>query len=206
MKILIDGQTLQTPEINRGIGKYFVNSIENMLQYDFTNDFFLNVPPHANLTVLSPWVRQKLHVVENEAYNTRASTNGDGPQYEQVYSDTLHSDIERLGIDVYWSPNALMHSVILPQRQNSDCTYAATIFDLIVLVMEQEFAKHWPADSLVPYKNKLERLARDFAHAAQHRLGVDAARAQLAVDHRPSRLAGPDGLVSGRRPVLHDGH
>jgi glycosyltransferase involved in cell wall biosynthesis/SAM-dependent methyltransferase len=171
MKILIDGQTLLTPEINRGIGKYFVNSIENMLQYDFTNDFYLNVPPHANLTPLSPWVRQKLHVVENEAYNTRASTNGDGPQYEQVYSDTLHSDIERLGIDVYWSPNALMHSVILPQRQTSDCTYAATIFDLIVLAMEHEFAKHWPADSLVPYKNKLERLARDFdlfLHISDH--------------------------------------
>ena len=171
MKILIDGQTLMTPEINRGIGKYFVNSIENMLQYDFTNDFYLNVPPRVNLAVLSPWVRQKLHLLENEAYDTRASTNGDGPQYEQVYSDTLNSDIERLGIDVYWSPNALMHSVILPQRQSRDCTYAATIFDLIVLVMEQEFAKHWPADSLVSYKSKLERLARDFdlfLHISEH--------------------------------------
>lgn len=171
MKILIDGQTLLTPEITRGIGKYFVNSIENMLQYDFTNEFYLNVPPRANLAVLSPWARQKLHLLENEAYDTRASTNGDGPQYEQVYSDTLNSDIKRLGIDVYWSPNALMHSVILPQRRNPDCTYAATIFDLIVLVMEQEFAKHWPADSLVPYKSKLERLARDFdlfLHISDH--------------------------------------
>ena len=171
MKILIDGQTLLTPEITRGIGKYFVNSIENMLQYDFTNDFYLNVPPRVNLTVLSPWARQKLHLLENEAYDTRASTNGDGPQYEQVYSDTLNSDIERLGIDVYWSPNALMHSVILPQRQSRDCAYAATIFDLIVLVMEQEFAKHWPADSLVAYKSKLERLARDFdlfLHISDH--------------------------------------
>jgi hypothetical protein len=152
MKILIDGQTLLTPEINRGIGKYFVNSIENMLQYDFTNDFYLNAPPGTNLTVLSQWARQKLYVVENEAY---------GPQSEQVYSDTLNNDIERLGINVYWTPNALMHSVVLPQRQSRDCTYAATIFDLIVLIMEQEFAKHWPADSLVPYKKKLERLARD---------------------------------------------
>ena len=162
MKILIDGQTLLTPEITRGIGKYFVNSIENMLQYDFTNDFYLNVPPGANLTVLSPWARQKLHVLENEAY---------GPHSEQVYSDTLNNDIERLGIDVYWSPNALMHSVVLPQRQTDKCLYAATIFDLIVLVMEQQFAKHWPADSLVTYKQKLERLARDFdlfLHISEH--------------------------------------
>ena len=171
MKILIDGQTLLTPEITRGIGKYFVNSIENMLQYDFTNDFYLNAPPGTNLAVLSPWARQKLHLVENEAYNTRASHNGDGPQSEQVYSDTLNNDIERLGINVYWSPNALMHSVVLPQRQSSTCTYAVTVFDLIVLVMEQEFAKRWPADSLVPYKNKLERLAREFdlfLHISEH--------------------------------------
>ncbi|HJT26283.1 MAG TPA: hypothetical protein VJ784_02650, partial [Pyrinomonadaceae bacterium] len=171
MKILIDGQTLLTPEITRGIGKYFVNSIENMLQYDFTNDFYLNAPPGTNLTVLSPWVRQKLHLIENEAYNTRTSTNGDGPHFEQVYSDTLNNDIERLGINVYWSPNALMHSVVLPQRQSGTCAYAATIFDLIVLVMEQQFAKHWPADSLVVYKSKLERLARDFdlfLHISEH--------------------------------------
>jgi glycosyltransferase involved in cell wall biosynthesis/SAM-dependent methyltransferase len=162
MKILIDGQTLLTPEITRGIGKYFVNSIENMLQYDFTNDFYLNTPPGTNLTVLSPWARQKLHLIEHEAY---------GPHYEQVYSDTLNNDIERLGIDVYWSPNALMHSVVLPQRQNDKCLYAVTIFDLIVLVMEQQFAKHWPADSLVAYKHKLERLARDFdlfLHISEH--------------------------------------
>ena len=161
MKILIDGQTLLTPEITRGIGKYFVNSIENMLQYDFTNDFYLNAPPGTNLTVLSPWVRQKLHLIENAAYDTR----------EQFYSDTLNNDIEKLGIDVYWSPNALMHSVVLPQRQSDTCLYAATIFDLIVLVMEQQFAKHWPADSLVTYKHKLERLARDFdlfLHISEH--------------------------------------
>src|SRR5829696_2892671 len=171
MKILIDGQTLLTPEITRGIGQYFVNSIENMLQYDFTNEFYLNAPPGTNLTVLSPWARQKLHLMENEAYDTRASTNGDGPQCEQVYSDTLNNDIERLGINVYWSPNALMHSVVLPQRQSRACAYAATIFDLIVLVMEQQFAKHWPADSLVVYKSKLERLARDFdlfLHISEH--------------------------------------
>jgi len=51
-----------------------------------------------------------------------------------------------------------------------------------------------------------EPLARDFGHPPQHELGVDAARAQLAVDHCPSRLAGPVGLISGGRPVLHDGH
>lgn len=162
MKILVDGQTLLTADITRGIGKYFVNSIENMLQYDFTNDFYLTAPPQTNLSMLSPWVRGKLQILENEAYDTRASGNGDGPQHEKLYSDTLANDIEKLGINVYWTPNALMDNVILPARQTNTCDYAVTIFDLIVLMMEKEYAKHWPAASLVSYKNKLNRLARDF--------------------------------------------
>jgi glycosyltransferase involved in cell wall biosynthesis/SAM-dependent methyltransferase len=162
MKILIDGQTLSTPDINRGIGKYFVNSIESMLQYDFTNDFYLNTSRRTNLSVFSPWARGKLHVLENDAYDTRVSRNGDGPAYEQLYSDTLNNDIERLGIDAYWSPNALMDNVILPFRQSSACVYAVTIFDLIISVMEDTYAKHWPAASIVSHKNKLKRLAQDF--------------------------------------------
>lgn len=194
MKILIDGQTLLTPEITRGIGKYFVNSIENMLQYDFTNDFYLNAPPGTNLTVLSPWTRQKLNLIEKEAY---------GPQSEQVYSDTLNNDIERLGINVYWSPNALMHSVILPQRQSRDCAYAATIFDLIVLVMEQQFAKHWPADSLVAYKGKLERLARDFdlfLHISEHTKSDFLKALPVAADKR--HVVTPLAVDSSFQPLM----
>ncbi len=162
MKILIDGQTLSTPDITRGIGKYFINTVESMLQYDFTNDFYLNTSRRTNLSVLSPWARGKLKVLENDAYDARVSTNGDGPQREQLYSDALNNDIERLGIDVYWSPNALMDNVILPSRQSSTCVYAVTIFDLIISVMEDTYAKHWPAASIVSYKNKLKRLAQEF--------------------------------------------
>lgn len=171
MKILIDGQTLSTPEITRGIGRYFINTVENMLQYDFANDFYLTTPPGSNLSVLSRWAQNKLHLLENEAYDTRASRNGDGPEYEKVYSDALSNDIERLGIDVYWSPNALMDSVVLPVRQTERCKYAVTIFDLIPVMMEKEFAKLWPAGTMSSYRNKLKRLARDFdlfIHISHH--------------------------------------
>jgi glycosyltransferase involved in cell wall biosynthesis/SAM-dependent methyltransferase len=171
MKILIDGQTLSTPDITRGIGKYFINSIESMLQYDFTNDFYLNTSRRTNLSVLSPWTRGKLQILENEAYDTLVSRNGDGPEYEKLYSDTLNNDIERLGIDVYWSPNALMDNVILPSRQSGAYLYAVTIFDLIISVMEKEYAKHWPAASIASHKNKLKRLVDDvdlFFHISHH--------------------------------------
>ena len=64
MKILIDGQTLRTPEINRGIGKYFLNVVENILNVDFTNDFFLVAPNGSKLDVFAPWTREKLHVID----------------------------------------------------------------------------------------------------------------------------------------------
>lgn len=171
MKILIDGQTLLTSDITRGIGKYFVNTIENMLQYDFTNDFYLTAAPQTNLSLLSPWARGKLQLIEHDAYDIRVSRNGDGPQHEQLYSDTLANDIEKLGINVYWSPNALMDNVVLPHRQTDACDYAVTIFDLIILMMEKEYAKHRSAASFVAYKHKLNRLARDFdlfLHISQH--------------------------------------
>ena len=171
MKILIDGQTLFTPEINRGIGKYFVNTIENILQYDFTNDFYLTSSAGTNLSVFSPWAREKLQVLENEAYNTRIASNGDGPQSERIYSDTLANDIERLGINVYWLPNGLMENVVLPTRKTTGCEFAVTIYDLIILVMRSEYEKHRSPASFAAYKTKLKRLAADFdlfLHISNH--------------------------------------
>lgn len=170
MRILIDGQTLLTPDINRGIGKYFVNCIENILQYDFTNDFYLNTSAGSNLWVFSPWARAKLHVLENEAYNTRTASNGH-TQTERIYSDALANDIERLGINVYWSPNALMDNVVLPARQTTACDYAVTIYDLIPLVMKNVYEKHWPPAIFSSYKNKLQRVAAEFElffHISNH--------------------------------------
>src|SRR5262245_35541327 len=131
MKILIDGQTLLTPEIGRGIGKYFVKCIENVLQYDFVNDFFLNTPHGSHVNVFSPWSRTKLRILNNEAYAND----------QRRYSDSVNNEIAKLGIDLYWSPNALMHNVVLPTRESSQCKYSVTIFDLIPTVFEKEFAK-----------------------------------------------------------------
>lgn len=171
MKILIDGQTLLTPEINRGIGKYFVNTVEHILQYDFTNDFFLTSTAGTNLSVFSPWAREKLQVLESEAYNSRTSSDGNGPQSERIYSDALANHIEQLGINVYWSPNALMDNVVMPARQTRGCNFAVTIYDLIILVMRSEYEKHRSPSSIAAYRTKLTRLATDFdlfLHISNH--------------------------------------
>src|ERR1700752_254047 len=189
MKVLIDGQTFLTAEITRGIGTYFVNTLEQVLHYDFVNDFYLAAPHGPHLNVLSRWARTKLQVLADDAYDTAAHRNQ--PDHERRYSDTLDNDIERLGIDLYWSPNALMDSVVLPARQTNKCKFAVTIFDLIPTVMEAEYAQQWPAAMLASYRNKLKRLERDFdlfLHISHHTRAdflkvLDVAQKQHVVTH-----------------------
>lgn len=168
MKVLIDGQTLLTAEITRGIGKYFVKTLEQVLHYNFVDEFYLATPPGPHLNVLTPWARTKLQVLAADAYDSRVANNSGN---ERRYSDAINNDIARLGIDVYWSPNALMDSVVIPARETNTCKYAVTIFDLIPAVMEAEYAKQWPAAMLASYRNKLKHLERDFdlfLHISHH--------------------------------------
>ena len=171
MKVLIDGQTLLTPEIARGIGTYFKNTIENLLENDFTNDFYLNTPHGAHLDSLSPWAREKLCIIDNKAYDLRALHAHPRQYSAELYSDALNNDLARQGINLYWSPNALMDNVFLPVRQQSDCRFAVTIFDLIIAVMEKTYAKHLPPDAVGAYRDKLKILESDYdlyLHISQH--------------------------------------
>jgi glycosyltransferase involved in cell wall biosynthesis len=170
MKVLIDGQTLLTPEITRGIGTYFKNTVENILENDFTNDFYLSTADSSHLDHLSPWARSKLCVVNNHAQNIGATQKHSAEHLNERYSDAVNNEIEKRGIDLYWSPNALMDNVFLAARQ-STCRFAVTIFDLIVLVMEKEYEKHWSSSGLTSYKNKLKVLENDydlFLHISRH--------------------------------------
>ena len=169
MKILIDGQTLLTPEINRGIGTYFKNTIEHVLENDFTNSFYINTSPGPHLNVFSAWAREKLSTIDNPVYDIR--THGSRKNAAKLYSDTVNDDIEKTGIDLYWSPNALMDNVFLVARSNAECRFAVTIFDLIVAVMEKLFAKHRPSSAMTIYRQKLKQLEADYdlyLHISQH--------------------------------------
>ena len=171
MKILIDGQTLLTPDINRGIGTYFKNTVESILENDFTNDFYIATPRGAHLNSLSPWARDKLCVIDDQAYDIRAGNSHAGQHPAELYSDALHNDIEKRGINLYWSPNALMDNVFLLPRRGIACQFAVTIFDLIPLVMAETYAKHLPPSAIAVYQEKLKRLETDydlFLHISQH--------------------------------------
>ena len=170
MKILIDGQTLLTPEINRGIGTYFKNTIENILENDFTNDFYINTPAGPHLDIFSPWTREKLSIIDNPVYDVRVNRPSK-KHSAKLYSDAINADIEKNRIELYWLPNALMENVFVPTREAGDCRFAVTIFDLIVAVMEKEYAKHRSPSAITVYRNKLSKLETDYdlyLHISRH--------------------------------------
>ena len=165
MKLLIDGQTLLTPEINRGIGTYFKSTIEQMLENDFTNEFYLNTPAGPHLANLPTWTRDKLTLIDTST--AKASKR----HQAELYSEAVNNCIAKFGIDLYWSPNALMHNVFIPSRQTPDCTFAVTIFDLIPLVMEKEYTRHLSASGLEVLRRKLKQMETDFdlfLHISEH--------------------------------------
>jgi len=170
MRILIDGQTLLTPEINRGIGKYFTNVVEHILAADFTSDFFINAPNTSYLNGLSPWARAKLTLIPQLENNDHGILKSQLRRATR-YSDYINDAIEKAGIDVYWSPNALMDNVFLPARSTDRRQFAVTVFDLIPAVMEKEFQKHWGSEAYRAYVRKLELLKTDYdlyLHISEH--------------------------------------
>ena len=158
MKILIDGQTLATPEMQRGIGVYFRNVIENILANDLSNDFFLAANDGQQLDWFSPWVRDRIGFIQTEATNS-SNSETEGTAH---YSDFINRTIENEAIDVYWTPNPLMTNVMLARRESARATFAATIFDLIPLTMKDRYEREWPRDILKNYEARLTILKRDY--------------------------------------------
>ncbi len=171
MKILIDGQTLLTADLERGIGTYFKNMVEGILEQDFTNEYYINVPDASALEPLSRWAQHKLHAVVHPAYHPQfAQDHSQAARLSKVYSETLNNDLRSLGIDLYWSPNALMSNVFFPEKK-CNCKFAITIYDLAILSQENFYMEHWPREAVEIYRAKLKALERDgdlFMHISNY--------------------------------------
>jgi len=125
MKILIDGQTFETPEIHRGIGVYVKNVIENMLKVNFQHEWYITISERCHLNELSRWVQNKIHIIEGREFIP-------GTDYARnvEYTDKISEIIRSEHIDVFWIPNALMVNVLFLDRM-VNCSIYVTIFDLI---------------------------------------------------------------------------
>lgn len=158
MRILIDGQTLLTPEMGRGIGTYFRNVVEQTLQLDFVNEYYLNTAKETQIQGLSKWAQGRLEIISNEVYDPAGTTR---PSGAEAYSQSLADDVVKHGIDLYWTPNPLMTNVFLP-RKIADCRFAATIYDLIILVRKDWYLNKWARPLKAAYLEKLAILESDY--------------------------------------------
>lgn len=145
MNILIDGQTLQSPEINRGIGVYFKNVLNNMVKVSFGHNWYIALEDKEALSALDPWVAQRLIPIEDECFLPSEDYSQTDP-----YTYRLEEIVFQYKIDVYWNPNPLMANVLFP-CQILFCRMFSTVHDLIPMILSPD----WSKEILSEYKRRI---------------------------------------------------
>lgn len=191
MKVLIDGQTLSTPEIQRGIGVVFKQICEGLIVNDISKEWFITVRNLADLRYLSLSVQKRLTpLLVDESLNQEGHL-----KQTEHYSQTLSRIVDELDIDAYWNPNPLMMNVVLPTALSNTVIFA-TIYDLIPIILPQDYLEKWAPYLQEEYRRRLEILPswadrlifisesakKDFERIDPRTVGKSIA-IPLAVDH-----------------------
>lgn len=154
MKILIDGQTLATPEIDRGIGMVFKQICEHLIIKDISKEWFVSIRSENDLRHFSDAARIKIRPILMPAINASLSFDAQN----QSYSAMLQSIVDEQGIDIYWNLNPLMINVFFPTKMQN-VLFFATIYDLIPWVMKNEYYDKWTSSVQLEYKRRLHFLS-----------------------------------------------
>ena len=147
MKILIDGQTLETPEVNRGIGVYCINIINNMIKESFIHEWYITLSNRNKLNLLDPWVRRRIKPLIAKEFCPSTDY-----VRESVYTDRINQTINENKIDVFWMPNPMMVNVLFPNKM-IHCPLIVTMYDLIPLIMPIE---DWASEVKLEYQRRLK--------------------------------------------------
>ena len=91
MNILIDGQVLETDEIRRGIGVYFVNVLDNMIKQNAGDVWYITSSKYIGSGIFDEWTKKQLVLIKNDIF--RPSTDYDT---EDEYTDALNGLIKKL--------------------------------------------------------------------------------------------------------------
>lgn len=152
MKILIDGQTFETPEIHRGIGIYTKKVINQMVKQNYEHEFFLAVSDRKNLVELDPWVLDRLHVIVASEF-----TPGADYDRNEAYTNKIQEIIDENGINALWLPNSMMVNVLFLSRPVS-CHTFVTVYDLIPYLFP---IKDWPKFIVEEYHRRIQFLNKE---------------------------------------------
>lgn len=144
MRVLIDVQTLFTNEKKRGIGIYTYHWVENMLKQSTTDRFYLmrKVSDKWMFTFVSKYTE----------FNERL--------YEERYwmEENLNFFIEQKEIQIIHFTSPYMLDIEIPVIKNPTVKKSYLVYDLIPLVMDDEYYAKWPQNVQTLYNERSKRL------------------------------------------------
>jgi glycosyltransferase involved in cell wall biosynthesis len=134
MKILVDGQTLGTPEIRRGIGKVFLEIFSEMIDGNPRDEWFIVLRNASHFDHINPLLRRFVTPI----VLSPLVASGEQVDWCRAYGQQLEVVALSIGAEVYWNPNPLMPNVHYPLGFTF-CPVVVTLYDLIPLVMQDRF-------------------------------------------------------------------
>lgn len=149
MNILIDGQTLETEEVNRGIGVYLKNLVANMVRQSVGDIWYITVSNEKAVLKLGRWLAGRMIPIVDRVF-----APGTDYERESAFSDRINQAVLEYRIDRYWCPNPLMVNVLFPNK-TINCPLYATVFDLIPYLMP---VAEWEGRITQEYHRRLEYL------------------------------------------------
>lgn len=149
MNILIDGQTLETEEIHRGIGVYFKNVLYHMIRNHPGVIWHVTVSRQEAVNLLDPWITRQIIPITDCIFKPSFDYS-----LETFFTEKLNEVIEEYHIDCIWIPNPLMINVLFPNKK-INCELFVTVYDLIPYLMP---VQEWDANITNEYNRRLEYL------------------------------------------------
>jgi glycosyltransferase involved in cell wall biosynthesis len=150
MKILIDGQTLSTPELHRGIGEVFLQVLNDIIRLGYYHRFFLCVYDDFDKESL----RDISGNVEFLSLGRKIDTSELG---RKSYTITILQYVAENEIDCFWIPNPVMPNVNFIKK-SPECRVIVTVHDLIPLIFKKFYLNTWPAEIKKEYLERLNYL------------------------------------------------
>ena len=123
MIFLIDGQILETDEIDRPISTYFKNVLYNLIAGTAGNIWYIAVSSAQSVAKLDPWLAGRLNVLEDSCFAPSTDYS-----HADAYTDRINEIVAEHNVDVFWSPNPLMVDVLCPNKK-INCQHFATVWN-----------------------------------------------------------------------------
>lgn len=200
MNVLIDGQTLSTPDIHRGIGRVLLNNLENLVEINRSDKFYLGVYEDYDRSVIND-IKNRINIVLL------------GPKLQldkrsrDDYTSKINTAILDNNIDIFWNPNPLMLNVNLINRK-PPCKVVTTIHDLIPILFEDMYLQKWDKQSVYDYITRLSKLkfVSDFFVSVSGSTKKDLVEILewnkeniKTIHHGYNRILSPNNIDSGKK-------